>query len=118
MDVQHLGAIASCPMSAPAFAMAALTEKYAMTPLALTLRSFRGICDGLGRDTITIDFQPGVGQAQLIALVGPNGRMETYQRCVEGILGSRETLFCAAPPGLLRLENQQSGFCGLSVRLT
>ncbi|MBW3512025.1 DNA repair protein [Janthinobacterium sp. NKUCC06_STL] len=47
-----------------------------MKPLELTLIGFRGIRDGIGRDEITINFE-AFGDAQLIALVGANGRGKT-----------------------------------------
>ena len=45
-----------------------------MTPLSLTLTGFKGIRDGLGRETITIDFAELARGAQLIAITGRNGR--------------------------------------------
>ncbi|MES2260569.1 MAG: DNA repair protein [Pseudomonadota bacterium] len=45
-----------------------------MTPLSLTLTGFCGIRDGLGRDSITIDFEHATGGAALVALTGRNGR--------------------------------------------
>ncbi len=45
-----------------------------MTPISLTLTGFKGIRDGLGRDTITLDFAGLTGGAELIALTGRNGR--------------------------------------------
>lgn len=45
-----------------------------MTPLSLTLTGFKGIRDGLGRDTITINFAERTRDAQLIAIMGRNGR--------------------------------------------
>jgi exonuclease SbcC len=48
-----------------------------MRPLALTLKGFRGIRDGLGRDELTVDLQQLVGDAQLVALAGANGRGKT-----------------------------------------
>ncbi|MBY0238525.1 MAG: DNA repair protein [Burkholderiaceae bacterium] len=45
-----------------------------MTPLSLTLTGFCGIRDGLGRDSITIDFERETGGAALVALTGRNGR--------------------------------------------
>lgn len=45
-----------------------------MHPLQLTLKGFRGIRDGLGRDELTFDFERLAGEAQLIAIVGSNGR--------------------------------------------
>lgn len=44
-----------------------------MTPNSLTLKGFRGIRDGLGRDEITLDLDTLAGGAKLIALAGPNG---------------------------------------------
>lgn len=48
-----------------------------MRPLSLTLKGFRGIRDGLGRDELTLDLAELVGDAQLIALAGANGRGKT-----------------------------------------
>ena len=48
-----------------------------MRPLSLTLRGFRGIRDGLGRDELTLDFDRLVGDAPLVALAGMNGRGKT-----------------------------------------
>lgn len=48
-----------------------------MKPLSLTLKGFRGIRDGLGRDELTLDFKQLAGDAQLIALAGVNGRGKT-----------------------------------------
>lgn len=45
-----------------------------MTPLSLTLTGFCGIRDGMGRDSITIDFERETGGAALVALTGRNGR--------------------------------------------
>lgn len=44
-----------------------------MQPLSLTLKGFRGIRDGLGVPEITLDLERLVGDAQLIAVAGPNG---------------------------------------------
>ena len=48
-----------------------------MKPISLTLKGFRGIRDGLGRDVIELDFEQLAGDARLIALVGKNGRGKT-----------------------------------------
>lgn len=48
-----------------------------MKPVLLTLKGFRGIRDGLGRDELTLDFEQLGGEAQLIAIVGKNGRGKT-----------------------------------------
>jgi exonuclease SbcC len=48
-----------------------------MRPLALTLKGFRGIRDGLRRDEIAFDLEKLVGDAQLVALAGMNGRGKT-----------------------------------------
>src|SRR5258706_4106827 len=48
-----------------------------MKPISLTLKGFRGIRDGLGRDVIELDFEQLAGDAQLIAIVGNNGRGKT-----------------------------------------
>jgi DNA repair protein SbcC/Rad50 len=41
------------------------------------LTGFRGIRDGLGRDSIALDFERLAGDAQLVALQGMNGRGKT-----------------------------------------
>jgi exonuclease SbcC len=48
-----------------------------MRPLALRLKGFRGVRDGLGRDEVTLDLAALVGEAPLVALVGANGRGKT-----------------------------------------
>jgi len=48
-----------------------------MRPISLTLKGFCGIRDGLGRDVIELDFEQLAGDAQLIAMVGKNGRGKT-----------------------------------------
>jgi exonuclease SbcC len=48
-----------------------------MTPISLLLKGFRGIRDGLGRDTLELDFAQLAGDAELIAIVGNNGRGKT-----------------------------------------
>lgn len=45
-----------------------------MQPLTLTLKGFRGIRDGLGLDTLTLDFERMADGAQLVAIAGANGR--------------------------------------------
>jgi exonuclease SbcC len=45
-----------------------------MFPLSLTLKGFRGIRDGLGRDEFTLDLAQLAGGAELVAIAGPNGR--------------------------------------------
>ena len=45
-----------------------------MQPLKLTLRGFRGIRDGLGRDEVTLDFEQLAGDAPLVTIAGSNGR--------------------------------------------
>lgn len=45
-----------------------------MTPLSLTLTGFKGIRDGLGRETIRIDFAALAQGAELVAITGRNGR--------------------------------------------
>lgn len=45
-----------------------------MQPLSLTLKGFRDIRDGLGREELTLDFERLVGDARLVAIVGSNGR--------------------------------------------
>ena len=46
-------------------------------PLSLTLIGFKGIRSGLGCDTITLDLEALVGDAQLVAIAGGNGRGKT-----------------------------------------
>ena len=48
-----------------------------MKPISLTLKGFRGIRDGLGRDVIELDFEQLAGDAKLVAMVGRNGRGKT-----------------------------------------
>jgi len=48
-----------------------------MQPIKLTLKGFRGIRDGLGRDELSLDFESLAAGTQLIALVGPNGYGKT-----------------------------------------
>src|SRR2546428_14100979 len=48
-----------------------------MRPISLTLKGFRGIRDGIGRDIIELDFERLVGDAKLVAMVGRNGRGKT-----------------------------------------
>lgn len=48
-----------------------------MQPLTLTLKGFRGIRDGLRRDTLTLDFECLADEAPLIAIAGANGRGKT-----------------------------------------
>ncbi|MDY7574482.1 DNA repair protein [Actimicrobium sp. CCI2.3] len=48
-----------------------------MKPLSLHLKGFKGIRDGLGRDSITLDFEQLAGDARLVAITGMNGRGKT-----------------------------------------
>lgn len=48
-----------------------------MTPITLTLAGFIGIRDGMGRDSLTLDLAAETAGAQLVALVGGNGRGKT-----------------------------------------
>ena len=48
-----------------------------MQPLSLTLKGFRGIRDGLGRDVLVLDFAQLAAGAELVAIVGANGRGKT-----------------------------------------
>jgi len=48
-----------------------------MQPLSLTLKGFRGIRDGLGRDALTLDFERPADSAELVAIAGANGRGKT-----------------------------------------
>ena len=45
-----------------------------MKPLALTLKGFRGIRDGLGREELVLDLEALAGSGQLVAIAGQNGR--------------------------------------------
>lgn len=46
-------------------------------PLRLTLKGFRGIRSGLGRDELDLDLDALMGEAQLVAITGANGRGKT-----------------------------------------
>lgn len=46
-------------------------------PLSLTLKGFKGIRSGLGRDEIMLDLEALIGDAQLVAIAGSNGRGKT-----------------------------------------
>lgn len=48
-----------------------------MRPLSLTLTGFIGIRDGMNKETLTLDFDRLTAGAQLVAIVGPNGRGKT-----------------------------------------
>lgn len=48
-----------------------------MQVLSLTLRGFRGIRDGLGRDELSLDFERLADGAELVAIAGANGRGKT-----------------------------------------
>ena len=48
-----------------------------MQPLMLTLKGFRGIRDGLGLSELVLDLERLAGDAQLIAIAGPNGSGKT-----------------------------------------
>lgn len=48
-----------------------------MRPLSLTLTGFIGIRDGMNRETLTLDFERLTAGAQLVAIIGPNGRGKT-----------------------------------------
>ena len=48
-----------------------------MQVLSLTLKGFRGIRDGLRRNTLTLDFEALAGDAALVAIAGSNGRGKT-----------------------------------------
>lgn len=45
-----------------------------MIPISLTLTGFKGIRDGLGRETITLNFAELADGAKLVAITGRNGR--------------------------------------------
>lgn len=48
-----------------------------MKPISLALKGFRGIRDGLRRETIDLNFDKLAGDAELVAIVGNNGRGKT-----------------------------------------
>ena len=48
-----------------------------MKPISLMLKGFRGIRDGLARDSIELDFARLAADAELVAIVGNNGRGKT-----------------------------------------
>ena len=48
-----------------------------MQPLSLTLKGFRGIRDGLGRNALTLDLERLADGAALVAIAGANGRGKT-----------------------------------------
>ena len=48
-----------------------------MQPLSLTLKGFRGVRNGLGRDVLTLDFEQLADGAELVAIAGANGRGKT-----------------------------------------
>ena len=48
-----------------------------MHPLTLILTGFRGIRDGLGRDSLVLDLESLTGDAPLVAIAGANGRGKT-----------------------------------------
>jgi len=59
-----------------------------MQPLSLTLKGFRGIRDGLGRDEVTLDLERLTQDAQLIAIVGANGSgKSTIMDCLVPFIG-------------------------------
>jgi exonuclease SbcC len=45
-----------------------------VTPKRLRLKGFKGIRSGFGRDEIALDFESLAGDAQQIAIIGPNGK--------------------------------------------
>lgn len=73
-----------------------------MQPLRLTLKGFRGIRDGLGRDEITLDLERLADGANLIAIVGANGSgKSTIMDCLTPFMdcqaGSRWPVRAASP---------------------
>lgn len=48
-----------------------------MTPVSLRLNNFLGILSGLNRDELYLNFEEIVGDAQLVAVIGPNGTGKT-----------------------------------------
>ena len=48
-----------------------------MKIVSLTLKGFRGIRDGMGRDVLELDIERLTSGAALVAIAGPNGRGKT-----------------------------------------
>lgn len=48
-----------------------------MKPIAITLEGFIGIRSGMGKDSVTLDLTSIPDEAQLVAIVGPNGGAKT-----------------------------------------
>lgn len=48
-----------------------------MKIVSLTLKGFRGIRDGMGRDVLVLDFDRLASSASLVAIAGANGRGKT-----------------------------------------
>lgn len=46
-------------------------------PRQITLKGFKGIRSGMGRETLTLDLDAIVGDAALVAIAGANGRGKT-----------------------------------------
>jgi exonuclease SbcC len=55
-------------------AITTTTDEGGYLPLRLTLTGFKGIRSGLGRDTLTLDFEALREDASLVAIAGGNGR--------------------------------------------
>jgi exonuclease SbcC len=71
-----------------------------MQPLKLTLKGFRGIRDGLGRDEITLDLERLTDGAELIAIVGANGSGKTtLMDCLVPYIGLPGRAATAGPGG-------------------
>jgi exonuclease SbcC len=71
-----------------------------MQPLSLTLKGFRGIRDGLGLDVLTLDFERLANGAQLVAIVGANGRgKSTVMECAQPFLTMPSRAAVAGPGG-------------------
>jgi ABC-type uncharacterized transport system ATPase subunit len=46
-------------------------------PLRLTLKGFKGVRSGVGRETLVLDLEALVGEGSLVAIAGANGRGKT-----------------------------------------
>lgn len=52
-------------------------EDLGYRPLKLTLKGFKGVRSGLGRETLALDLEALVGEGSLVAIAGANGRDKT-----------------------------------------
>mgnify|MGYP003557987453 CR=1 FL=1 len=55
-----------------------------MQPLSLTLKGFRGIRDGLGRDVLKLDFERLADGAELVAIAGHYKVLDDIPRELHG----------------------------------